>query len=174
MVSCVWVWHYANSPAVGTVAIKKNDNPNVSDSTTKFATLANGYFSLLYPTYLNPDLVSQETKDTFTYDYFSRRDDSHKVKESLEVYLKKLPDGGLTLDQDYKNYVSQPKQYKLVNKYYGGELVSLAIRNSGAVERNAMWVHGDYLLIVKMTGADKDDTEADVETILKSVQWHVN
>jgi len=164
--------HVMSSPAVGTVTLAKTtEKSQVLKDDTNYSSLSNDYYSLLYPSGLTADFPDVKPAGAIAYNFLSIRDNKHDVRNSLEVYIKNLPNGGITLDSDYKNYQSQQKLYKLSSKYMGGELVDVASRNSGTIERGGMWVHGNYVMIIKLKGTDKSDTDTQFTTILKSVQW---
>jgi len=166
--------HFINSPVEGTVAVQRSTNPVVNTGNNDFVSLGNKYFTLLYPNFLTFDLPEHKTTSNLSYDYLTSRDSANNVLTSLEIYVKPLPHGGVTLDEDYKKYQSEPKLYKFSRKYHTGELVDVATRNSGSIERNALWVHGDYLLVVKLKSSEKDDMDTNLATILNSVQWQKN
>jgi hypothetical protein len=167
----VYIMRQANSPAVGTVAINdKQSTAPITDS-TDYSTLNNEYFSLLYPSDLSPDFADQKPANTLAYNFVAKRDAAQNITASLEAYARPLPNGGVTLDADYHNYQSQPELYKLSQKFIRGEVIDVATRDKGVHERGAMWVHGKYLLIMKLKGADKDTLDTQFTTILKSIQW---
>jgi hypothetical protein len=51
-----------------------------------------------------------------------------------------------------------------------GEVVDIATKNKDLPERDALWVHGKYLLILKLKGNDKSTLDTQFNTILKSTQ----
>ena len=159
-----------NSPAYGTISVPQTINPVLTD-TTDYTTLSNEYFSALYPSQLTPDLPDQKPADALVYSYFSKKNETQNLSDSLEIYVTTLPIGGVTIDSNYRNYQSQPKLYQLSQKYIRGEVVDVATRDDGTHERAGLWVHGKYLLIVKFKGQSKDEVESKFTTILKSIQW---
>lgn len=159
-----------NSPAYGTISVPRSDNAVITDS-TNYSTLNNDYLSLLYPSDLTPDFPQQKSSLYLVYNFVTKKDPTQNLTDSLEIYVKSLPFGGLVTDADYHYYQSQPKLYKLSQKFTRGEAVVVATRDSGSVERVAMWVHGNYLMIMKLKSITKDGIDTRFTTILKSTQW---
>src|SRR3954465_6115136 len=87
--------HKLNSPAYGTIAVPRTNTQQTD--TTSYSTLANGYNSLLYPSDLAPDYPPAKADNTLAYDFFK-----DKKGATLEVYVRNLPAGGVTLDKDYQ------------------------------------------------------------------------
>jgi hypothetical protein len=166
----VYLIHHANSPATGTVAVNTKANESAITDSTDYSTINNEFFSLLYPSDLNPDFPAQQPTGTLAYNFLAKRDAKQNVTDSLEVYVRPLPAGGVTLDSDYHTYLSQPEIYKLSQKFVRGEVVDIATKNKDLPERDALWVHGKYLLILKLKGNDKSTLDTQFNTILKSTQ----
>lgn len=166
----IYSWHKMNSPTFGTIAVQKTISPAVTDSSS-YSTLNNDYYSMLYPSELTPDFPAQKAANLLAYNYLSKKDDAQKVISSLEVYVKPLPYGGITLDSNYRFYQSQSKLYKLSRKFIRGETVVTATRDDAGYERVGLWVHGDYLMTIKFTSTSKDNLEVKFNTILKSISW---
>jgi hypothetical protein len=166
----LYLIHHANTPASGTVAVNTKAGESAITDSTDYSTINNEFFSLLYPSDLNPDFPAQQPTGTLAYNFFAKRDAKQNITDSLEVYARLLPAGGVTLDSDYHAYLSQPEIYKLSQKFVRGEVVDVATKNKELLERNALWVHGRYLLILKLKGSDKSTLDTQFNTILKSTQ----
>lgn len=161
--------HHLNSPAKGTVIESPSATPTVKN-TTDYTSLQTSYYSLLYPSDFLPSL--QKSPEAFLdYKPFAANAESAKPS-TLEIYVKPAPNGGISLDSEYKAIQSQHNIYKLSSAYYHGELVDIASRTSGGNERIALWMHNNYLLVIKISSPDKSlDIDKQLKTILSSQQW---
>jgi hypothetical protein len=166
----VYTVHKLNSPANGTISVSHTNSAAITDS-TDYSTLNNDYFSVLYPSELTPDFAQQKSSAYLVYNFMSKRDAAQNLTDSLEIYVKTLPYGGVAADSDYRSYQSQPGLYKLSQKFIRGELVDVATRDAGSNERVGLWVHGNYLMILKLKSTTKDGIDTKFTTILKSIQW---
>ena len=162
--------HKINSPAYGTISMSHSNSPAITDS-TNYSTLNNDYFSVLYPSELTPDFPQQKSSAYLVYNFVSKKDAAQNLTDSLEIYVKTLPNGGVAVDSDYRFYQSQPGLYKLSQKFIRGELIDVATRDSGSNERAGLWAHGNYLMILKLKSTTKDGIDTKFTTILKSTQW---
>jgi hypothetical protein len=154
--------HLGSSPNEG--KIKINTVESADGSPIQYATLNTSYFSLLYP---DKYTVVQ---DQPSVDYLVSYKSSTNSEQSLEITLKNAPDGGIVPSKEYQAY-SKSSLYKMSNKFYGSETVDLAFNGKGK-EEAALWLHGKYLLAIKM----KDDlSEAGLKKqmndMLASVVW---
>jgi hypothetical protein len=58
------------------------------------------------------------------------------------------------------------------NALYQGEVVDIVKNTKGAPETAAMWLHGGFLMIIKLTTADKSQAiSGELKDMLASVQW---
>lgn len=161
-----------NSPAEGTISKNTTEAAPITDSTS-YSTLNTAYFNLLYPSQFSQD-YHQTAGGVLDYKYFSVRGSPQPeiVTASLEVYVRPLPQGGVTLDSDYKFYASNSKSYKAGKKLQNNDTVDLFYKDNDGRERNALWEHGSYVLIIKLHGSLKDqDTDQQIKTIIGSVRW---
>lgn len=163
----IYVVHGMHTPAVGTIVKNDQSAPAITD-TTDYSSLDTEHFSLLYPSDYSGDFGSPKSGQ-IDYRYFDIKD-GEKVKSSLEIYLVMLPYGGITLSSEYKSYNSDPKTYQPSNKFYHSEAVDIFAKDKDGKERNALWEHGKYILVVKLH-TDDPDIDTMFKSILTSVQW---
>lgn len=167
----VLVWRNLSSPGYGQISVVKAD----TTPTTKlpeYTSLTTNFYSVNYseryaqkPTDIPPAGVLDQK--ILTYKLGGQSGDS-----TIEINIKSAPDGGITQDGTYIYYQKHPSQYQLSNKLYQGEIVDLARNTSGQPEAAGLWLHGSYLMIVKLTTADKDQQiDNELKDLLSSVQW---
>jgi hypothetical protein len=161
--------HQLNSPATGTIS-KVSLEPETLTDSTSYSTLNTSYYSLLYPSNLSQNYHAAQG-GALEYNYFNNTA-GDRTTTSLEVYAKPLPQGGITLDGDYKAYVADSKLYKAGKKVFGNDIVDIFSTEANGKERNALWEHGRYLLVIKLHGVAKNqDIDQQLNTILGSVRW---
>ena len=166
----LYVVHGMHTPAVGTIQKSNTSSAPVITDTTNYTSLDTERYSLLYPSDYSGDFGVPQP-GALDYKYFSIRDSQNAIKSTLEVYLKPLPYGGITLDGDYKTYAADLAHYKASNKFYHSEAVDLFYKDKGGKERNALWEHGQYLLIIKLHSDGSQNVDLQIKSMLSSVQW---
>ena len=92
---------------------------------------------------------------------------------TLDISIKNLTPGNLVVDPNYTQYQTDPKHWNLSRKFYQSEPVDLAASISGPNQRGALWEHGNYLLVIRLSSDDpKQDLATEMKDILSSVQWN--
>jgi hypothetical protein len=166
-----FIWHNLKAPSEGQVALTNPDNsphPKVSE----YQTLETQYYSLNYsgsytqqPTDLPPAGIIDHK--VLSYPIADLSDSS-----TITVDIKAAPDGGITLDSTYDYYLKHQSQFSLSNKFYHSEAVDIARNKKGMPETTAMWLHGSFLMIIKLTTPSlHQDIDSELTDILASVQW---
>lgn len=93
-------------------------------------------------------------------------------RQSLEIAVKPLSKGTIVLDSDYVSYKSQPKTYRLSRDFHGSEIIDIATKIQGPAETDALWVHDNYLLTLKLKSTiSSRPLGADLKNILDTVSW---
>jgi hypothetical protein len=164
------VWHSLAGPNYGQVAVISPD----TTPTTKlpeYTTLTTNYYSINYS-----QSYTQQPSDIPPAGILDQKILSHGAGQSgqsrIEIDIKAAPDGGITLDSTYDYYLKHQPQFKLSNKYYHGEAIDIARSTTGPPETAGMWLHGSYLMIVKITTPDnKQNIDGELKDLLSSVQW---
>lgn len=166
------LWIFLNAPAKGDIKLA-NSTPASRQKLPEYETLKNDSFTLNYSGKYVAVPVEAGGGDTVVYAFESKTKDlSETPKDKLSVILRPAPYGGITLDKDYKKYTAQQKVYKISNKFYHGEAIDLAIKQTGGTEQVAMWLHGDQIMIIKLTKpSDQKGLDPELKDILTSVQW---
>jgi hypothetical protein len=167
-----FIWHNLSTPNHGDIAVIAPDT-TAQTKLPEFTTLTTNFYSLNYserysqvPTDLTPaGLLDQKV---LAYNLSGQSGQS-----KIEVDIKAAPDGGITLDSTYDFYVKHLTQYKLSNKYYHGEAIDIARSVKGVPpETTGMWLHGSWLMVVKLTTADPhQNIDGELKDLLASVQW---
>jgi len=166
-----FIWHSLGTPNHGDIAVVAPDT-GPHTALPEYTTLNTSYYSLDYsqrysqlPTNVPlPGLVDQEIL-------------IHKLfgsgQSKIEVDIKAAPDGGITLDSTYDYYAKHQTQFKLGSKYYHGEAIDTARSLPGAApEAAGLWLHGSWLMIVKITTPDThQNIDQELKDLLSSVQW---
>ena len=103
------------------------------------------------------------------------KDLSEESLGEIEVILRLAPDGGITLDKDYQAYLKDTNNYRMFNKFYHGEAIDIAVKTTGGTDQTALWLHGKYLLAVKIhKKANQVQLDSELKDILTSIQWLKN
>lgn len=167
----IYTVHKLNSPAYGTISKTTNSATTPITNSTDYSTLNTDYYSLLYPSQFSQN-YHQVAAGALAYKYLTVQEGPQPPAASLEVYIKQLPYGGITLDSDYKFYAANSASYKASHKLHNTDEVDLFSKDTNGQERNALWAHGRYLLIIKLHGSTKgQDIDQQIKTITNSVQW---
>ena len=167
-----WVWHGLGTPNHGTVAIIAPDTTSQT-KLPEYTVLTTDFYSLDYS-----QRYSQVPTDIPGAGLLDQKVLAYKLggqpgQSKIEVDIKAAPDGGITLDSSYIFYTKHSAQYKLSAKYYHGEAIDTArSQTSVPPETAGLWLHGSWLMIVKITTADPhQDIDTELKNILTSVQW---
>lgn len=166
------IWHSLGTPGYGTVAVISPDTTSQT-KLPEYTTLTTDFYSLDYS-----ERYSQVPTDIPPAGLLDQKILAYKLggqpgQSQIEVDIKAAPDGGITLDSSYDFYAKHLAQYKLSAKYYHGEAIDIA-RSQGNTppETAGLWLHGSWLMIVKVTTADRhQDIDTELKNVLTSVQW---
>jgi hypothetical protein len=165
------LWRSLNGPNYGQVAVLSPD----TTPTTKlpeYTTLTTNYYSVNYS-----QRYSQTPSDIPPGGILDQKILAYNLggqsgQSKIEIDIKAAPDGGITLDSVYDFYVKRLDRYKLTNKYYHGEAIDIARSVKGPPETAGMWLHGSFLMIIKLTTPDqKQNIDGELKDLLASVQW---
>jgi hypothetical protein len=166
-----FIWHSLGTPSHGTVAVIAPDT-NSQTKLPEYTTLTTNYYSLNYSL-----RYSQVPADIPAAGLLDQKILAYKLggqpgQSKIEIDIKAAPDGGITLDSNYDYYMKHPAQYKLSAKYYHGEAIDIARSTKGAPETAGLWLHGSWLMIVRVTTADPhQNIDGELKDLLSSVQW---
>jgi hypothetical protein len=168
-------WHILNSPSYGEIKVASS-SPNSKLVLPEYTTLQNDYFTLDYSKRYTAVPVEVGGGDVAYYKLVAQpKDISADPLGEIEVILRLTPDGGVTLDKDYQLYSKDTKNYRMFNKYYHGEAIDIAAKTTGGTDQIALWLHGKYLLAVKVhKKANQAQLDSELKDILTSVQWLKN
>jgi hypothetical protein len=171
IIVCGLIWRNLSSPGYGQVSIVKPD----TSPTTKlpeYTSLTTNFYSVNYS-----QRYAQKPTDIPAAGLLDQKVLSYKLggqpgDSTIEIDIKSAPYGGITEDGTYIYYQKRPSQYKLSNKVYQGEIVDIATSLNGQPEATALWLHGSYLMLIKLTTADKDQSiTSELNDLLSSLQW---
>lgn len=165
------IWHTLNAPNYGQVA-KISPDTTPTTKLPEFTSLTTNFYTINYserysqaPTDLPPPGVLDQKVLAYQLPAIAGQ-------SRIEIDIKAAPDGGITLDSTYDYYVKHLSQYKLSNAYYHGEAVDIARSTKGSPETAGMWLHGSFLMVVKLTTPDtSQNIDGELKDLLSSVQW---
>lgn len=169
--SLAYFIHVINSPAEGIIKVSTVESPIVQTGSQNYQNLSTPYFTLLYPGEYPLKPGSANSPNILSYQASGHLQNQTNTG-TLVIELRRTPAGGITTDYEYKAFQSQPKVYKWSQKFYGAEIVDIATRQAGG-EENALWLHGNYLLSVRLNaGLTAKALDQVVKDIISSVQWN--
>jgi len=166
-----YVWHSLGTPGYGDIATLSPETTNQS-RLPEYTTLTTAIYSLNYSERYDQDPTDVPPAGIIDYKSLSYKLGGQPGRSQIQIIVKAAPYGGIVLDSTYDYYAKHLDKYKLSNKYYHGEAIDIARSKSGAPEAAGLWLHDSYLMVVKITTADKDqDIDTELKDILSSVQW---
>lgn len=166
----LYVWRTLSSPNIGKVAIT-NNYPSPTARLPEYTTLTTNYYSLSYSESYTQQPAQLAPAGILDYKKLSK-DLGGAGSSIIEITVKSAPDGGITLDSTYDYYLKKQDQFKFSNKYYHGEAIVIIKNIKGPPETAGLWLHGSFLMIIKITTPDKQQAiDTELKDILSSVQW---
>jgi hypothetical protein len=165
------IWRTLSSPSYGQVA-KTTEDTSPKTKLPEYTSLTTNYYTVNYS-----GRYSQQPTDIPPAGILDQKILAYQLggqagQSRFEIDIKSAPDGGITLDSNYIYYQQHPTLYKLSNKLYRGEIVDIAKKTSGSPEEDALWLHGSFLMVIKLTTADKNQAiDTELKDMLASVQW---
>jgi hypothetical protein len=167
-----FIWHSLGTPNHGDIATIAADTTSQT-KLPEYTTLTTNFYSLNYS-----QRYSQVPTDIPPAGVLDQKILSYKLggqagQSRIEIDIKAAPDGGITLDSTYDYYAKHLAQFKLDSKYYHGEAIDTARSQAGTPpEAAGLWLHGSWLMIVKITTDDPhQNIDAELKDLLSSVQW---
>mgnify|MGYP000111889622 CR=1 FL=1 len=167
----LYVWRTLSSPNIGKVAIT-NSYPSPTARLPEYTTLTTNYYSLNYSESYTQQPAQLAPAGILDYKKLSKDLGAGAGFSNIEITIKTAPDGGITLDSTYDYYLKKQDRFKFSNKYYHGEAIVIVKNIKGPPETAGLWLHGSFLMIIKITTPDKQQAiDTELKDILSSVQW---
>lgn len=167
----ILVWRYFSSPNYGQVAVINNQT-TPDTHLPEYTALSTNFYTLNYSQRYNQVPTDIAPPGVLDQKILAYQLGGQPGKSQIEINIKAAPYGGIVLDKTYDYYTKHPNQYQLSNNLYQGELVDIAKSKTGKPEAVGMWLHGSFLMTVKITTPDKDqDIDGELKDLLASVQW---
>lgn len=167
----VYVWRSFSSPSYGQVALSTSDS-SPTPKIAEYQTLTTTYYSVNYPGRYHQQASDLPPAGTVDQKVLVYRLGGGLGQSKAEIDIKAAPYGGITMDSTYIYYQKHPELYKLSNGLYRGEIVDVAKSLKGPPETAGLWLHGGFLMIVKLTTPDQtQNINSELKDLLSSVQW---
>lgn len=154
-------------PATGTV-LRPQTKPVAQNQE-----LVSQYFHCEYPAHYDLQPSPTNVAALQAWVLLAHQQGTHYEQTSrLGLTIESLPAGGVTETSGYKLYQSRPELYQLTTATAGGDPIIVAKRQDPTYQQTVLWPHGSYLLTISLTaGGETSAVDADLQTILSSLQW---
>jgi hypothetical protein len=168
------IWRSMASPGHGNIAVLAQDTSS-NTPLPEYTSLTTNYYSLNYSERYAQVATDIPPAGVLDYKVLSYKLGGQSGESKVQILVKPAPYGGIVLDSTYDYYAKHQQRYKMSNEFYHGEAINVARNLKGSPEAASIWLHDGFLLIIKITTPDSQQSiDGELKDMLSSVQWRQN